>query len=300
MNTHLPLVSIALCTYNGETFIREQLDSIINQSYTNLEIIIVDDCSSDNTVNILRAYEAKYSNIAVFINEGNRGVNSSFAKAISLCNGELIAISDQDDIWLLDKIEKAYQYIGNNVMLYSNSMLIDENGVDLHRRKFKKNKLYSGSDPRALSFFNEVAGHTIIFKSSIKKYILPIPRCSHYDWWIAFVSINLGSIVYLDTPFVMHRIHLYNVSRDLSSVRQDSYKAMLGWTEAMLSIPKLKNKAFFDELYSILNIDKIRAKKIKLLLFQIKYRKFIFTNKGFFSTINRARKLEFVYIPEGT
>lgn len=298
MTNHLPLVSIALCTYNGEAFIREQLDSIINQSYTNLEIIIVDDCSSDSTVDILRVYEAKYSNISISINDVNRGINSSFTKAISLCNGELIAISDQDDIWLLNKIEEAYRYIGNNIMLYSNSMLIDENGVDLQRRKFKSKKLYSGSDSRALSFFNEVAGHTMIFRSSIKRNILPIPKCSHYDWWIAFVSANLGSIVSLDAPFVMHRVHTCNVSRHLSSIKQDCYKALLRWAEVMLSTHKLKNRVFFDELYSILSIDNIKTKQLKLLLFQLKYRNLIFTNKGFFSTINRARKLKFAYIPE--
>lgn len=292
-----PLVSIALCTYNGAHFLGQQLDSIINQTYPNLEIIVVDDFSVDNTIDILRAYEVKYSNFSIFVNESNRGVNYSFSRAISLCHGEFIAISDQDDVWFSKKIEDAYNNIGDNMMIYSNSQLMDENGNDLRRRMFKKRELHSGSDPRNLSIYNNIAGHTVMFRSELKAHILPVPYSCHYDWWIAFVATNLGSIDYLDVPYSMHRIHSANVSGHFNAIRQDRYDGMLRWTETMLSVPNLKEVAFFEELHSTLKVKNTVIKKLRLIIFQIKHRDVIFLNKGFFSSINRARKLRFPYIP---
>src|ERR1700743_1857825 len=99
------LVSIALCTYNGAAYIEEQLDTLVNQSYPNCEIIVVDDCSKDNTVKILSEYADKYPQVRIHINEKNLGYTRNFEKAIRLCKGEYIALCDQDDIWDPQKIE---------------------------------------------------------------------------------------------------------------------------------------------------------------------------------------------------
>src|SRR5258708_3925751 len=98
------LVSIALCTYNGEAYLKEQLDSLIDQTYPNCEIIIVDDCSKDGTVDILKQYANEYTQIKLYINTENLGYTKNFEKAIVLCNGEYIALCDQDDIWDKNKI----------------------------------------------------------------------------------------------------------------------------------------------------------------------------------------------------
>src|ERR1700744_3577317 len=95
-----PLISVALCTYNGEKYIKEQLDSIINQTYTCIEVIIVDDGSTDSTYDIISDYALRDNRIKCFKNETNLGFNKNFEKAVSLTSGEYIAISDQDDIWL--------------------------------------------------------------------------------------------------------------------------------------------------------------------------------------------------------
>ena len=86
------LVSIALCTYNGEAYIKEQLDSLIDQTYPNCEIIIVDDCSKDGTVGILKQYADKYPQIKLHINGENLGYTKNFEKAINLCNGDYVAL----------------------------------------------------------------------------------------------------------------------------------------------------------------------------------------------------------------
>src|ERR1700739_3468336 len=112
------LVSIALCTYNGEAYIKEQLDSLIDQTYPNCEIIIVDDCSKDGTVGVLKQYADKYPQIKLHINSENLGYTKNFEKAIRLCNGEYIALCDQDDTWDKNKISILIDQIGNNILIY--------------------------------------------------------------------------------------------------------------------------------------------------------------------------------------
>lgn len=295
-----PLISVALCSYNGAKFLKQQLDSILEQTYPNLEILIVDDCSVDSTVSILRDYESKYDNIKVYINKSNKGVNRNFSKAIELCRGEFIAISDQDDIWFPNKIEEAYKRMQNDVlMVYSNSLLIDEDGNSINRLMFGNNTLYSGDDPRSLSLLNNIAGHTMMFKAELKDDILPIPRHCHYDWWIGFVAVNAGYIECLDSPFVMHRVHSTSASEQVNLIEQDRIYALQRWSNTMLSVKNLKHRSFFEELHTILNSNaKKKIQGMKLFLFQIKYSRFIFPNKGLLSRFNRARKLNFPHIPD--
>ena len=99
------MISIALTTYNGEKFLKEQLDSILNQTYSDYELVVCDDCSTDSTRQILKEYEKKDKRINVFLNNNNLGFKNNFEKAISLCTGEYIALSDQDDIWDEKKLE---------------------------------------------------------------------------------------------------------------------------------------------------------------------------------------------------
>ncbi len=102
---YTPLVSVAMCTYNGERFLAQQLDSIINQTYTNIEIVICDDGSTDKTIQMIQEYQKKFATIKLYQNKTNLGFVQNFAKAISLTTGDYVATSDQDDIWLKNKIE---------------------------------------------------------------------------------------------------------------------------------------------------------------------------------------------------
>src|SRR6476469_1300094 len=116
-----PLISIALCTYNGSKYLEKQILSIINQTYKNIEIIVVDDCSSDNTFEITQILASKYEQIKSYRNTENIGFNKNFEKAIKLTTGYFIAISDQDDIWLENKLQRLYDNLQDKWLIFSNS-----------------------------------------------------------------------------------------------------------------------------------------------------------------------------------
>jgi glycosyltransferase involved in cell wall biosynthesis len=202
-----PLVSVAIATYNGEKYIGEQLNSILNQTYTNIEIVITDDNSADNTVSIIKAFQQKHISIVLFIKEKNSGVTETFENSIKNCKGEFIALSDQDDIWQLDKIEILVNEMGNEDAVYSNSLLVDKNGMSL-TKEFKSimnlKSYYSGA-PFLLS--NCVPGHTILMKSGFAKMILPFPRNIMFDRWISFCAAANNGIKFVDKPLVLYRQH---------------------------------------------------------------------------------------------
>ena len=107
-----PTVSVVMATYNGAKFIREQLDSILDQLYPIQEIIIQDDGSKDETINIIKEYSKKYPIIHLYQNENNLGFNMNFIIAFRRVTTDLVCISDQDDIWFKDKIQKQVEVIG--------------------------------------------------------------------------------------------------------------------------------------------------------------------------------------------
>lgn len=211
---NVTLVSIAMCTYNGEKYLRGQLDSIIDQTYMNLEIIVVDDGSKDGTMDILNKYASNDSRIKIFQNEKNLGFVQNFSKAISLCNGDFIALADQDDIWKNNKIEVFINEIGENTLIYSDAELIDEDGAILDKCLIWPNRnLVSGACNKAFFFYNCVSGNTLMFKRDLLTSILPIPAVSFHDIWIAYVASSLGTITYTDEPMTYYRRHQEQVTK---------------------------------------------------------------------------------------
>ena len=104
------MISLAMPTYNGSKFLRKQLDSIYEQTLIPDEIVVVDDCSTDNTRDILEEYKMTRG-LKYYVNEKNLGYNKNYVKAIMLCNGDYILLCDQDDVWLPNKVEKCYNEI---------------------------------------------------------------------------------------------------------------------------------------------------------------------------------------------
>ncbi len=218
-----PLISIALCTYNGEKFLREQLDSVISQTYRNLEIIVVDDRSSDETVRILDDYARQDGRFNVFINEENLGYTKNFAKALSLCTGAFIAICDQDDVWRDDKISLQLKKMPGHELVYHDSEFIDENGVSMHYRISDKFHFYRGREPEVFLFLNCVSGHSVMINRSLLKETLPFPDGFHYDQWLAFIATSRGPIDFIQEPLVKYRQHRKN-STDILAIRTKGVK----------------------------------------------------------------------------
>ena len=221
------MISIAMCSYNGEKYIKEQIDSILNQTYTDFELVITDDGSSDKTIDIIHEYQKIDSRIKLYENEENLGFVKNFEKAISLCSGDYIALADQDDFWKRNKLEVFSKEIGENVMIYSDAILMDENsklikgGKELIR---PENNLVSGHNNKAFLLTNCVSGNTIMFKKELVEHILPIPEdISFHDIWIAFIASSLGSITFTDKSMTYYRRY----SDQITSTRVKDYSGFL-------------------------------------------------------------------------
>ncbi len=198
-------VSVVMCTYNGEKYLREQMDSILAQTYPIHEIIVRDDCSTDATLDILREYAQRYDHIKIFQNQKNRGCNQNFHDVLLQATGCYIAISDQDDIWFPEKIEKQIHQINTGRYDLCFSDIIPS---ETYTKTQIKNYEILPYNAEALLFRNTIPGHTILAK---KTFIDTLPDWNgmtfYYDWWLAMNAALKDSITKCEEPLVWHRIH---------------------------------------------------------------------------------------------
>ncbi|BCT92455.1 hypothetical protein LYSHEL_14790 [Lysobacter helvus] len=205
----LPRVSVALCVYNGEHFLREQLDSLLAQEDVDLEVVAVDDCSTDGSLALLREYAARDARIRVVANERNLGHLDSFAKCMGLCSHALIAPCDQDDVWHPRKLATLAAAIGDADMAYCNSAYIDGAGVPMGRSISDDLKtMHSGRDPFKYLFQNTVSGHALLVRREVFDEALPFPELLYHDWWMAIRAAAGKGVVYVDEPLVQFRRHV--------------------------------------------------------------------------------------------
>lgn len=257
---NMPLVSIVMCTYNGVAYLAEQLESLVKQTYINIEIIIVDDCSTDNTIDVVSEYQNNYSQISVFTNEYNLGYINNFYKAMHLAKGELIALCDQDDIWSLDKIELMVSNIGDNMLLYHDSDFITQEGGVIGKKMSDVRNFYRGSDSRVFLFENCISGHAMMFKRSLLKYLDSTPKEIMHDWWLSYVALNLGSINYLPQALVQYRQHINASTNILRQDRGEKPKAKslqkienrLSITNTFTNYPYNKDQPFKQHLLNLM------------------------------------------------
>lgn len=244
-------ISVAMCTYNGERFVEEQLKSMLNQTYKNFEIIITDDGSSDNTIEIINKYISKDDRIKLYINENNLGFVKNFEKSISLCTGDYIALADQDDIWKINKLEYFIENIKENILIYSDAILIDDKGESLNAFLIApKNQLVSGSNNKAFLLSNCVSGNTLMFKKELINEILPIPKNTRFhDMWIAFVASTYGSIIAVDEPMTYYRRYEQQIT---NKVQKEEYKGF----ESRLSIKEKSKIDIAKTIITDLNVYK--------------------------------------------
>jgi glycosyltransferase involved in cell wall biosynthesis len=205
------MISIALATYNGAKYLRQQLDSIYAQTYRDIEVIACDDCSADETVSILEEYENKYG-LRLYCNEKNLGYIKNFEKAISLCSGKYISLSDQDDIWMPQKLEVLKNAIGENLLIFSDMGLINEAGVVIARSAFHYFKFNPerARDIQYMAFRNYVTGCTVLFKKELLFEAMPFSVKVPHDYWLAMFALNKDKIIYTPDQLVNYRQHSTN------------------------------------------------------------------------------------------
>lgn len=214
MNTNNELVSVVMSTYNGSLYVAEQIESIINQTYSNLEIILADDASTDNTFDILKSYAEKDNRIIVCQRKENVMYNINFSEACAKATGAYIAISDQDDVWELDKIEKQLKKIKEDqhtILVHCISARFEERAQP-HLRSIKKMNFFRGNDIKNFYLANYVLGHAMIFRRSLLNAALPFPPNVYYDWWLAAYACTLGKIEFVNEILVWHRMHQTNAT----------------------------------------------------------------------------------------
>ena len=210
------LASVVLCTYNGERFLREQLDSLLAQTYRPLEIVISDDGSSDATKDIIEEFStANPDMVRVLANEARQGLNDNFMNAYLSASGEYIFPCDQDDIWKKDKVEKLVSAIGDRDMVYTDSILVSESGGELNKRRSDLVNMVTESKLIYFIFCNCVAGHSLMFRRSLLDVLYPYDSHIPNDWWITWAATCRNGIRYLDWGSVYYRQHESNISDPL-------------------------------------------------------------------------------------
>ena len=218
-------VSIVLCTYNGAKHLSEQLDSILAQTYPLHEIIIQDDNSTDETVDIIHEYARKYSFIKFFKNNSEHGVNGNFLSAMQRATGDYIAISDQDDIWETDKIENQMNSIGKNLLCSGFSCPFSTDGSFAYFDHRKRNVNV------VRMCFLGLPGHTLLFRRELVNMLPPLEhsiyKYSMYDAALSITAAAHKSIVFIDKILVNFRRH------SAATTYNDYKKSLPSWQNAL-------------------------------------------------------------------
>ncbi len=220
------MISVCMATYNGEKYIEEQVRSILPQLAENDELIVSDDGSTDKTLEILRSFNDK--RIKIFHHDKNKVkipfylsskaadnfylTARNFENALTKAQGDYIFLSDQDDVWLPDKIKKTIPYFNKDMLVISDAWIVDSalEKIDklskyrVYKKGFFKNIYVRGGAPQ---------GCVCAFTKNIKNFILPIPKkVLTHDFWIGLLAELKFKSVYISEPLILYRRHYSTVS----------------------------------------------------------------------------------------
>jgi glycosyltransferase involved in cell wall biosynthesis len=245
-------VSVVLCTYNGKKFLREQLDSLVAQTYPIYELIVQDDASTDDTAHLVEEYRCHYPSLHLQYrsNPQQLGFNRNFLTAFQRATGDFIAVCDQDDIWEPQKLERLVSGIGDSMLIFHNSTLFNETGIlrKLHQKPLPEYPTTLQALLMPMSY-----GHQLMFSSKA----LPVlneftDRELSYDYFTYAVCGCMGSIRYLDEPLVQWR--RYSQAATFSD-KEASRNKLYGYWRALLALGNRTNRqrtclyfALFTEL----------------------------------------------------
>lgn len=245
-------ISVVLCTYNGEKYLKEQIDSILTQTYPVYELIIQDDCSTDRTTSIVQAYKEHDDRVKLFVNSISLGFNYNFSSAFNKATGEYIASADQDDIWEENKLERMLLNIGNSRMVFHNSMLFTD---------VPSNKL--GAKNPANSVVNElyfllkpyIPGHECLFHRDILplyNQVVTKEKNVSYDSLISLVAEVAGGVVFVNENLVFWRRHSQATSYQSSKIYYSNLNGLLLAIKALTNNQRRKvTKRYFQAVSNL-------------------------------------------------
>ena len=214
-----------MCTYNGARFVGEQLASIAAQTRPPDELVVCDDCSTDETIECIREFArtAPFP-VRVFENEKNTGSTKNFERALELCEGDFIAFADQDDVWLPEKLQRLEGALANEstALAFTDGEVVDESLRPLGQRvwqtiRFGEEEQRLFRERRAFSVLldhNVVTGAALALKAEFRKLILPFPNdLMHdgipviHDWWTALIIAAVADVSFVSEPLFKYRQH---------------------------------------------------------------------------------------------
>ncbi len=275
-----PLISIVMATYNGERFLREQLESLLSQTHADLELVICDDASADGTYALIEALAAKDKRIRPHRNEKTLGLVSNFMKAVTLARGECVAYSDQDDVWEPKKIETLLRLLNSNsrnMLAYSDLEIFDEAAERPRGSFWEGSKIapFAGELGERALLKNISPGCSMLFRRPVADMIStcfrdPVFMASNraavldetpfmHDHLAQALAAGLGRLVYTRQKLVRYRQHASNTIGAFYRARdsREEFSRFL-WARlealkphrAKLKMIDWKRIAAFAELYS--------------------------------------------------
>lgn len=303
-------MSVAMATYNGSKYIRAQLESILKQTIPPIEIIIVDDKSSDSTPEIISEFASRHSTIRYKVNTENLGVSKNFENAISMCRGDFVALSDQDDIWEENKLELLLNNIGDNDIIYTDAIIIDSDGKP-HGKAISDYNILVGIDSnsgdifRYLAFNSFIWGTTMMIRRDTVASAFPIlATARNHDWWLACIAAAQNGITFNPAQSVRYRMHgaNYSIPKDHSGFIGRALKAMTRERrsvrkrnadeirECILRLSQIKGiplseKIFLDKAMDYAEGVANNRGRLSNLFFSLRYGRYVFARERTFKRI---------------
>jgi glycosyltransferase involved in cell wall biosynthesis len=247
-------ISVALCTYNGERFLPQQLASIAKQTRPPDELVVCDDRSTDRTVALVQEFAASSPYpVRIFENEHNLGYAANFERAIRLCEGNLIALSDQDDIWYPFRLERSEQEFAAHPqagLVFSDADVINDSnelaGPTLWQRlgfAGKRAQDLLAGHYVVLAKHRFVTGATVMFRAALRDRLLPIGDGWIHDEWIALIAAAFSDLRPIDQPLIRYRIHdsqEVGLRNKLEQRIQGNSRAQRHWGRLAESVKELR------------------------------------------------------------
>jgi rhamnosyltransferase len=273
-----------MATFNGEKFLKQQMQSILDQSYSKFDLYVNDDGSRDKTLDIIKSFSIKDNRVHVLnIKDNNNGQLYNFDKLMRYVNNmeyEYIMFSDQDDIWYKDKILETLRFMKSKengpTLVYTN---YNENNIS-GSIKNKYDNFFPTEEHSILLFQNWIMGCTVMINNKLLKYSGSIPpEADNHDNWVMLLALTYGNIFYLDHVTMLHRLHNDNVTNNFK--RMNYFKKINGFIQdvkkgkefrikklklckRVLRVPLKEKNRLIIEFYNCLKM-KNKIQRIKLL-----------------------------------